>query len=387
MTQLSTAYHLEISPLKEREYTGIPQVTAALAEQFLNDEKRDVVFCYGRMVVERNVVEDVLKLRDGGLLEWYLERSLCSLAPVRSDRMNVALFVNRKPCRRAFDREYQIVHDLSTLLTPQFHTADTVAYHALTFEGDIKTNDITFCVSEATREDVELYLARPNDRRLQTLHIAADRPSPIQGLRAAPAEDYILVLGTVEPRKNITAVLEYIGRNPSILDRFRFVLPGRFGWGENLMSLFEQTKMGPFIESGQVVFPGFVDEAVKNALIENAYLVVYPSLFEGFGLPILEAMSYGVPVLTTRSTSHPEVGADAAFYFDPFSPGSFDHAFRDAVANLDHSREAVSKRCLEQASHFSWEKTYAKLVAAIDEDIAIAQATASDPHVSGMAAL
>ncbi len=358
-----TALHLEIGPLREREYTGISQVTAALAEQMLGDAGCEASFFFGRMLVQHRVVEDLLYRRNGELLVWHLQRAALHPAPARLGADSAALFPNRKTCRRGFAREYQIVHDLSTLLTPQFHTRDTIEYHALTMEADMLTNDVTFCVSEATRSDVLRYFPQIAASRVVAMPLAAS------GLRAAAteasAEPYILVLGTIEPRKNIGQVLAYISANPDILSRFRIVFLGRFGWGESVESLLEQVGLQAQYEAGGILFPGFVNETAKNALISNAEIVVYPSLFEGFGLPVLEALSAGVPCVTTRSSSIPEVGGTSAYYFDPFIERDFERALLTAVFDLEVRRDEVRARALDWASQFSWARTYGRLMSTI----------------------
>ncbi len=361
-----TALHLEIGPLREREYTGISQVTAAIAEQMLGDTTCEASFFFGRMLVEERVVEDLLYRRNGELLVWHLQRAALHPAPSSLDGMSAALFPNRKTCRRGFAREYQIVHDLSTLLTPQFHTNDTIEYHALTMEADMLTNDVTFCVSEATRTDVLRYFPQIAPGRVIAMPLAA---SGLQAVAAdAHAEPYILVLGTIEPRKNIGQVLAYISANPDILSRFRIVFLGRFGWGESVETLLEQVGLQAQYESGGILFPGFVNEAAKNALIANAEIVVYPSLFEGFGLPVLEALTAGVPCVTTRSSSIPEVGGECAYYFDPFIERDFERALLTAIFDLEVRRDDVRARALAWAQNFSWARTYDRLIATIRAD-------------------
>ena len=359
--------HLEIGPLREREYTGISQVTAAIAEQMLGDSNCAAEFFFGRMLVEQQVVKDLLYRRNGEMLIWHLQRARLRPAPSALSSSDAALFPNRKTCRRGFAREYQIVHDLSTLLTPQFHHQDTIEYHALTMEADILTNDVTFCVSEATRSDVLRYFPEvPPDRVVSMPLAASGIAAPAPGARQA--EPYMLVLGTIEPRKNITQVLAYISANPDILSRFRVVFLGRFGWGESVETLLGQVGLQAQYEAGSILFPGFVNEAAKISLICNAAIVVYPSLFEGFGLPVLEALSAGVPCVTTRSSSIPEVGGECAYYFDPFSEGDFERALLTAVFDLEVRRSEVQSRSLTWAAQFSWERTYQRMMAAIRRD-------------------
>ena len=354
--------YFEIGPLKEREYTGIAQVTAALSEQILADRTIESHFFFGRMAVPRAVVRDLVKRRNGDLLEWYLQKCQPATVPLQLSPDNVAVFPNRKTGHRVFSRECQIIHDLSTLLTPQFHHIDTINYHATTLEKDMLSNDLTFCVSSTTRADVLAYFPALREETVHTLHLAAslDRRSEMGGA-VGRAESYILVLGTIEPRKNASQVLNYIREHSGFLKQHRFVFLGRFGWGITIEDMIREYHLKEAIEEERILFPGFVSEHAKTLLIKNAELVVYPSLFEGFGLPLLEAATLGVPCVTTRSSSLPEVGGDVCYFFDPFTQGDFDRALIRAILDLEVQGAEVRRKCVAWADNFSWEKTYSRM--------------------------
>jgi glycosyltransferase involved in cell wall biosynthesis len=354
--------YLEIGPLREREYTGLAQVTAALGERLLGDSSVEGRFFFGRMLVPRRVVELLVKTRCGEFLEWHLGRLTGQSAPGNVSEDSVAIFPNRKTVRGAFSKDCQIVHDLSTLLTPQFHDRDVVQYHATTLERDILTNDITFCVSEATRSDVLTYFPSVDPETVTTLPLAASVTAvDASAGKGKDVEPYILVLGTIEPRKNVTQVLECLRARPSLTRSYRVVFLGRYGWGTSIEKLIETYGLQEQYRSGRVVFPGFVTEEVKNLLIRNARVLVYPSLFEGFGLPVLEAMTLGVPCVTTRSSSLPEAAGPDAYYFDPFAAGDIERAIMKALVDVDLNTDLVRKRCTEWAQRFSWDATYSLL--------------------------
>jgi glycosyltransferase involved in cell wall biosynthesis len=361
--------YFEVGPLKEREYTGIAQVTAALAEQVIGDRDIDSEFFFGRMVVPKKAVEDLLRTRNGELLEWYLQRAHLEPAPRHVSGSSVGFFPNRKTGRRAFAKDCQIIHDLSTLLTPQFHHSDTVNYHTTSMEQDILTNDATFCVSEATRSDVHAYFPEVALERLHTLQLAVSTQDGAGdvALGETVVEPYILVLGTIEPRKNAAAVLRYIKTHPNFTKRYRVVFLGRFGWGRTVEELVAEYELQEQHRSGRIIFPGFVTERVKNLLIRHARVLVYPSLFEGFGLPVLEAATLGVPCVTTKSSSLPEAAGPQAYYFDPFAAGDFDRSLMKAVVDCEMRREDVRKECMEWSKRFSWADTYAAMKATIGQ--------------------
>ena len=358
--------YLEIGPLKESEFTGIAHVTAAIACEMLADTHFDPLFFYGRSMVDIDVVESMLKGRSGDLLEWHIRKCSGRPAPLRpsSASPQIAIFPNTKTCRNVFDFEVQIIHDLSTLLTPQYHHQDTIDYHAKTILDDLRTNDLTVCVSEATRTDVLRYLGPLDPYRVVTIYNAA--PSVIAASPITKAgKPHILILGTIEPRKNVGEVLSLLRDYPSFADQFDFVFLGRYGWGASINQLVEDYGLSSMVSKGSLLFPGFVNEVTKNDLLRSATLLIYPSLFEGYGLPVVEAMNLGVPCLTTKSSSMPEVGGDACFYFDPFTPAGFRTAFVSALINIRQNGPVISQRCRDQAGRFAWKQTYRDLVDAV----------------------
>ena len=358
--------YLEIGPLKELEFTGIAHVTASIAAEMLSDPNNDPFFFFGRTMVDTEVVESILDARSGELLEWHIMRCSGRPAPLslRIATPHIGIFPNTKTCRNVFDFETQIIHDCSTLLTPQYHHQDTIDYHAKTILDDLKTNDLTVCVSEATRTDVLRYLGPLDQTRVITIHNAASLPN-VDALPSTTGKPHILILGTIEPRKNVGAVLSLLRDYPSFVDQFDFVFLGRYGWGASIDRLIEDYGLKALVAKGSLLFPGFVDEDTKNDFIRSATLLVYPSIFEGFGLPIVEAMSLGVPCLTTMSSSMPEVGGKACFYFDPFKTDGFRTAFVSALIDIRQNGAVIRKRCKAQAARFSWKQSYRDLVQAI----------------------
>jgi glycosyltransferase involved in cell wall biosynthesis len=366
---MNTRWWLEVGPLKEGNYTGISQVTAAIAACMLADATREIGFFYGRAAIPRDVVSAALERRHCELLEWYVARAEPTPAPADLSVRNIAIFPNRKTCRRGFDCETQIIHDLSTVLTPQFHDAETIEYHALSLRDDVHSNDLTFCVSHATRDDLLAYLGPLDPSRVIVTPLAASldpdlHPSP------TPVEPYVLVLGTIEPRKNIDQVLRFLAEQPHLLRAIRFVFLGRYGWGDSVESLLERHGLHEAFDAGRVVFPGFISEPAKQMLLQHARMLIYPSLFEGFGLPIVEALTLGTPCLTTRSTSLPEVGGAVCHYFDPFEPGDFARGFAAALQDSPQHRRARQDR----AAAFTWPRTWRIITEAVDSHLAAANA-------------
>lgn len=166
--------------------------------------------------------------------------------------------------------------------------------------------------------------------------------------------DYILFVGTLQPRKNVTRLVEAFSKLKN--KKINLVIVGKKGW------LYEEILEAPdkFHVKDRVKFLDFVSDEDLPSIYKNALCFILPSLYEGFGLPVLEAMKYGCPVITSNVSSLPEAGGDAAIYIDPLNVD-------DIVRNLElvispsadgsELREKLIKKGYEQVKKFSWEKT------------------------------
>jgi glycosyltransferase involved in cell wall biosynthesis len=162
--------------------------------------------------------------------------------------------------------------------------------------------------------------------------------------------DYILFVGTLQPRKNIAKLIEAFAK---IKDKkIKLVVVGKRGW------LWEEIIQAPekYNITERVKFLDFVTDQDLPGLYKNAQCFVLPSLYEGFGLPVLEAMQYGCPVLTSNVSSLPEVGGDAAVYFDPTNTEEIAKKI-DLVLSDEKLRKEMVEKGKIQVKKFSWEKT------------------------------
>ncbi len=170
---------------------------------------------------------------------------------------------------------------------------------------------------------------------------------------------YILFVGTIQPRKNITRLIEAFSKLESRIKNqesgtknLELIIIGRRGWD------YEETLAAP-AKFGVENHVRFLEEVTDDELplfYENAKLFVLPSLYEGFGLPVLEAMKYGCPVVTSNISSLPEAGGDAALYFDPENVTDITQKI-EKVLKDDNNRSKMIKAGHEQVKKFSWEKS------------------------------
>jgi glycosyltransferase involved in cell wall biosynthesis len=217
------------------------------------------------------------------------------------------------------------------------------------------SSELIVAVSESTRMDLRTYFPQTAHIPCIVAHLAPLLATDMSLPAGASVEPYVLVLGTLEPRKNVAFIIEYIGKNPEILDTVSFVFAGRMGWGGSYKEMIASNRLEAPVKEGRVRFTGFVPDAARDYLVAHARCVVYASLYEGFGLPVIEALNQGVPVITGYGSSLPEPGGDLAFYCDVTSPDSFAQTLSRCLAERDPS---ASNRRKAWAAQFSWRRTY-----------------------------
>lgn len=256
------------------------------------------------------------------------------------------------------------IHDLTTLVHPELHVRANTALHTAKERFAIERADHLIAVSQATRRDIMRHLGIPGER-ISVVYEAAGarfRPAPPDQVQAALdryglcAGRYILTIGTLEPRKNharlIAAYAALRGRlAPDHADLPPLVLAGGFGWlYEDILAAPERAGVAQHVR-----VLGKVPDDDLPLLLAGAAVFVYPSLYEGFGLPVLEALACGVPVVASNSTSIPEVLGDAGVYCDPLDVASIAQGLAEVLldpALAERLRHAGPAR----AAGFSWER-------------------------------
>ena len=362
---------LGVAPLWELEYTGISNVVFELTKRFFLDYSSDfeVQFSVFDKVVDRNIIEECLKNRSGSCLQSAFQKNE-GISEVQVDeggqidgRLSYGLFLHTKPHRKVFCKDSHLYYDFSFLLTQECHTQETIGFHLNGLVEQISSTDLFFCISESTASDLQWLFNVPKEKTVVAL--LGNNVNTEIALKARDligereVEPYFLMLGTIEPRKNIALIFAWLKKNPTLLKKFRFVFAGRQGWGPSFADYAEKNGLSDEIKSGRIVHLGYIDEALKATLIVGAQAIFYPSIFEGFGLPVLEAMELGVPVIASCSTSIPEVLGDTGYYFDPYSVESLDKAFSAFLFDQYTGRvEALRRKAKERASEFSYDRTY-----------------------------
>lgn len=254
------------------------------------------------------------------------------------------------------------VLDLTTRLLPETHPWANRWRDGRKLRWAARVPDRIFTISEATARDVHRMLGIPAER-VDVVPLARGTAAfPESGNHTPPdsaamryglgGSNFILAVGTLEPRKNLRRLVEAFDQLPPGLDDVLLVLAGGPGWraGELRAALRGARK------ADRIRVLGFLPAEDLHSLYAGAQVFAYPSLYEGFGLPVLEAMSFGVPVLTSNVSSLPEVAGEAAVLVDPRSV----EQIRDGLARL-LTDPALRQRCAARGrareQEFTWRKT------------------------------
>jgi glycosyltransferase involved in cell wall biosynthesis len=265
------------------------------------------------------------------------------------------------------------VHDFSFRLFPEAHPRDRIQYFDKNFANNILRSDRIITDSVYIKNEAMQFLALPAER-ITPVYLGVDhgvfKIYDRETLKSrkedlALPEKFILFVGTREPRKNLDRLMRAYAELPEQVQKeFSLVLIGPRGWGESDPAARQKL-------ANRVLVLDYL-ETQKLALAYNlASVLVYPSLYEGFGLPPLEAMACGCPVVVSRAASLPEVCADAACYVDPKDVQSIAEGVSTVLSD-DELRRSLIKKGAERVKLFTWENTARKTLEVFDEVLSAA---------------
>jgi glycosyltransferase involved in cell wall biosynthesis len=268
-------------------------------------------------------------------------------------------------------KRFLTIYDLIPILAPQFFQFKG-EHMVKTIVDAIHPEDWIVAISEATKRDLCEYRKDLDPERVFVTPLAAsdsfypeknlERIAETKKRYGIPAGRYFLSLSTLEPRKNIAQTIRCFAKlvTQEKLDDLSLVLVGAKGWDfSEILELSDSSVR----EKVRVILPGFVPDQDLAAVYSGATAFIYPSFYEGFGLPPLEAMKCGIPVITSNTSSLPEVVGDAGLMVAPTDSD----ALCQSMLSLYRSpalRAEIAAKCLERASAFSWAKTTAQTLAA-----------------------
>jgi glycosyltransferase involved in cell wall biosynthesis len=251
------------------------------------------------------------------------------------------------------------VHDLSPQLLPEYYNLKARLWHWLiNIPKLISRANKLIAVSEFTKQSLIKHLNVPEDKIVVAplgvdhdnfrTNLKVDRLREIRNSYSLPG-DFVLFVGTVEPRKNLKRLIEAFEQ---VKEPISLVIAGKLGW--KYSAILNQIQKSP--KRRFIKLLGYVPEADKPYIMKLARVFAWPSLYEGFGLPVLEAMAVGTPVLTSNVTSLPEVTGEAALLVNPYNTEEIAKGIE--MLHMDKSvRESLIAKGLERSKLFTWEKT------------------------------
>jgi len=247
--------------------------------------------------------------------------------------------------------ELVTVHDLTFIRYPELSTRDTLQYPGL-IRRAVRRGAHVHAVSEFVAGEVIDVFGVDVDR----VHVVPNGVDPIEagdaaaGRKVAGADRYVLALGTVEPRKDFPLLVDAFDALAADDPDVHLVIAGQDGWGTKAL----QTALDRAHHRARVARTGWVDDRTRADLLAGASVFVFPSRYEGFGLPPLEAMSAGTPVVATRTGALPQVLGDAAAFVDPGDTTGLAAALARVMADST-TRNALIDRGRERAARYSWD--------------------------------
>jgi len=264
------------------------------------------------------------------------------------------------------------IHDMVPSLFPDVTEERFVAFHEAVLRSIDVERDWVMCVSESARRDFTGITGMAADRTFVVPLAAspqifrpeddAARLESVLARHGITHGRFVLSLCTLEPRKNLARLVRAFAAmvaDPALND-VRLALIGALGWKtESLLETIRTVGL----PSDRLMLLGHVPDEDLGALLTGASVFTYPSLYEGFGLPVLEAMQCGAPVVTSNTSSLPEVVGDAALCVDPTDEDALVQAMTDALLNSDLAAE-LRRRGVERAKAFTWRRTVDEAVAA-----------------------
>jgi glycosyltransferase involved in cell wall biosynthesis len=260
------------------------------------------------------------------------------------------------------------VHDLSFVRVPETSSPRLKAYLDVVVPRSARRANHIIADSQATKDDlIDLYgiandkvtvILSGVDARFRRVDYSAN----VRAKYSISDAPYIFAIGTVQPRKNYARLIEALARLRAEGQNVMLVIAGGKGWLDDpIYQTLDALQLRNYVR-----FIGFADDADLPALYSEALCLAFPSLYEGFGLPILEAMACGTPVITSKVSSMPEAAGDAALLIDPHDVDALTDALRRVISDST-LREDLVQRGYTQAARFTWDAAARKLLAVYDD--------------------
>ena len=246
-----------------------------------------------------------------------------------------------------------MIHDLTPIYFPQWHPWKSSLLQRLFLRRILRRADLILTNSKHTAQDVEKYL-RKTSAKIKTIHLGLSREFHMLDVKNVPKPSiigsYILFVSTIEPRKNLFALLKAFEEYKKITkNSTKLVICGEVGWkAKRIMD-----SIATHVFSEDIICTKYVDREYLISLYTHAETFVYPSQYEGFGLPVIEALACGIPVIAARNSSIPEIGQEFVQYFETNDVGQLSELLIQSQRIID--TPDIEAQRIEYAKSYSWE--------------------------------
>jgi glycosyltransferase involved in cell wall biosynthesis len=360
---------VDIRPLMSKTRTGVGEYTYELLNAVFEIDKKNDYFLY------YNSYTDV----SGCIPKWQKDNiriistrwpnklfnglSMCAEQP-KLDKLlgqKIDLFYSpnlnftaiTKNCRFALT-----VHDISFTLFPEFFTLKQRLWHkVIRPEKQLSRADTIIVPSANTKRDLSDYYG-VNPEKIKVIYpgLSLQKSGISISEKYHLVGKYFLFLGTIEPRKNIIGIIDAFEKcYSSLKDPCSLVIAGAGGWKNK--QIHQRIAASPIREKIKII--GYIPPEEKYSLYSKSDIFIYPSFYEGFGFPVLEAMSAGVPVITSNRSSLPEIGGQAVYYINPVNPLSIAEGMA-RIANSEKISRYFREKGLIQTEKFKWQNAAAQ---------------------------
>jgi glycosyltransferase involved in cell wall biosynthesis len=353
-------------------HTGVSNYTLNLVRSLVKNDQTNIykIFFSSRKLPFPQELNNLFDLPNVRIYHYHLPISLIELLWNRLRIFPIELFIGRCDVFHTSDwtqppslkaQLVTTVHDLAPFINPSWHDQKTISVHRRKMNLASKKCRAFICVSQNTKNDLLKYFPKIDPKKAHVVYEAAEpkysqfkKLSRLQQNRKIrifkshyELDKFFLAQATREPRKNLDRLINafemFIQKYPQ--SGISLAVAGKYGWGKDIRLRRDHLKI-----------LGFVSEKDMVVLHASALCLVYPSLYEGFGLPLVKSMSVGVPIITSNLSSLPEVAGSSALLVDPYSEKELFKAM-EAIFKSPELRRKLSRAGLSQSKKFSWYKT------------------------------
>lgn len=365
--------------------TGVGQYVFNLCNELFKQDKENKYIIYGYLFLGKKFTSPFKKLPSNVRFKLirYLPSKIVNIVSRRLSPLPVDLLTATSPDIILFTnfvrgpivtntKTVTIIYDLSFILFNEFSNSKNSELLLKQVPKSISKSDKIITISQNSKKEI-INQYKVNPAKIEIVNPAINhavyRPASKQSIDIVKTKygikgQYILYTGTLEPRKNIVGILEgYSALPKNILTSYTLVLAGGKGWLDE--EIEEKLKE---LKELNIIRTGYVADEDLPALYSGATVFVYPSFYEGFGMPPLEAMACGAPVITSNNSSLPEVVGEAGIMIDAKDTEALAKSIEKVISSKKLQNEMI-KKGIKQAKKFSWEESAKKLHGLIDTTV------------------